>query len=213
MSSAQSHLVPSAQAYLSALAWGETPLMARIRERCERAGSPVIGPETGAALRALALAVGARRALEVGTLHGYSALWLLSGMPDGRLETIERDAENAATADAHFREAGVAESVTLHLGAALEVLPRLEGRFDLFFFDAAKEEYPLYLDFALARAAPGAVVLADNVLWLGRVFSAHNTDPDTEGIRRFTRRILEERRLASCLLPVGDGLSVSIVKR
>ncbi|HVL87272.1 MAG TPA: O-methyltransferase [Candidatus Thermoplasmatota archaeon] len=213
MSLHETHVSPRVQDYLFSLPHAETPGMRRIREACEGEGLPCIGPDTGSALRALAAVRPARRALEIGCLHAYGALWIARGMdPEGALETIEIDAATAAVAEANVRKEGLEARVRVLRGAALLVLPTLSPPYDLIFLDAAKAEYPAYLAEALRLASRGTIIAADNVLWQGRVMDASARDADTEGIRAFTERIFAHPRLVSAIVPVGDGLSVSVVR-
>jgi predicted O-methyltransferase YrrM len=130
--------------------------------------------------------------------------------PGGHLDTIEFTPLHAGAAREWFERAGLGTRVTVHEGAALEVLPRLEGPYDLAFFDAAKAEYCDYLEHALRMVRPGGLILADNVFWNGRVAS-ESDDEDVRGIRDYNARIASDPRLSSSVIPVGDGLSVSVV--
>lgn len=216
MSSSQGVLGNRAREYLWETA-DEPEHLRAIRVACEADGLPAVGPDTGAALAALAAAAGSRRgraprALEVGTLFGYSALWILRGLPaGGRVVTVEREDDHADRAQEHFAEAGADDRVEVRRGEALDVLPDLEGPYDLMFLDAAKEEYPAYLDHAMAVASPGAIVCADNAFWQGRVWDPEVHDEDTEGVRTFNDRVREDDRLQPCFLPLGDGLAAAVV--
>lgn len=212
MSFDQSFLAPEAERYLQGLATVPYPVMDRMEREVQKEDQPAVGRLTGSALRALAAATSRRRALEVGTNIGYSALWLAAGLkPEGRLDTIEVRAELARRAEANFREAGVGTRATVHVGEALKVLPRLEGPYDIIFLDAVKAEYPQYLDLALPLLAPGGILAADNLLWLGRVWGS-SKDGDTQGVREYTRRVHADPRLATTILPVEDGLGVSVLR-
>jgi caffeoyl-CoA O-methyltransferase len=162
------------------------------------------------------LAGGRRRIVEVGTAYGFSTLWLALGQPaDGTIVTIDPDRERTDLARGWWREAGIPdERITIVTAKALEAFagrdPALAGPFDLAFIDALKPEYGGYLD-ALTdgRLAPGALVLADNVLWSGRVSGATPADADdgnTAALREFSRRVLGDPRFTATILPVGDGL-------
>lgn len=206
------YLRPEARRYLSGLVSGETPLMRRVAEECSREGLPAVARDTGALLRVLAAAARAERILEVGLLLGYSALWLLSGArPTARLETIEMDEAFAERARRNFVDAGVANRVTIHQGVAGDVLPSLDGPYDVVFIDADKEGYPTYLDEALRLTRAEGLILADNALWGGSVWDGAAKDEATEAIREYTRRACDHPRLRTVVLPVGDGLAVSVV--
>ena len=202
--------------YIGALFAPEDAVLLTLREEADRSGLPpiAISPDAGRLLQTLVAAVGARRVLEVGTLGGYSAIWIARALPeDGTLLTIEGDPAHAAFARRFLDRAGLAERVTVRVGLALDVLPALDGeRFDLVFLDADKAPLPTYLDWALRLLRPGGVIVADNALRGGRVLDPAATDPDTEGVREFNRRLAADPRLVSILVPTHDGVAIGVVK-
>jgi len=211
----ESFLAPDANAYLASMLPAPFPAIERLEGEIIAERQPAVGRQTGSVLRALALACGAKRILEVGTNVGYSGLWLCAGLAErGRFEGIEIDASLAARASANLREAvGKRAEVHVHRGAALDVLPTLpSGAYDLIFIDAVKSEYPLYLDHALRLARPGGAIVADNMFWHGQVWTMSATDAETNGVRDYTRRILGDASLTSTIVPVEDGLAVSFLK-
>lgn len=215
MSFDESLLPPAAAAYLERTIAPPYAQMERVEREVRAEGQPAVGRQTGSLLRALALARGATRVLEVGTNLGYSGLWLCAGLaPGGAFEGIEIDARLAARAEATLREATAAGlRATVHVGAALDVLPRLPAAsYDLVFLDAVKAEYPRYLDHALRLLRPRGIVAADNMFWSGRAWDERAQDADTRGVREYTRRVFAEPRLASTIVPVEDGLAVSILE-
>ena len=171
---------------------------------------PIVDRDSGRVLAALA--AGRRRIVEVGTAYGYSTLWMALGQPaDGTIVTIDPDRERTDRARGWWRDAGVAdERITVVTAKALEAFaggdPALAGPFDLAFIDALKPEYQAYLDAIVPRLAPGALVIADNVLWSGRVTDAALTDPQTTALRDFDAVVLGDPRFNATILPVGDGL-------
>jgi predicted O-methyltransferase YrrM len=173
----------------------------------DRAGLPsiqVTAPQ-GKLLHLLARLAGARRILEIGTLGGYSTIWLASALPeDGRLVTLELDPGHAAVARANLERAGVASLVDLRVGPALGALQQLceEGvaPFDLVFIDADKSEYPEYLRFALALTRSGSLLVGDNVVRNGAVLESESTDPRVRGARRFHELVGAEPRLTATVL-------------
>ena len=150
-------------------------------------------------------------ALEIGTYTGYGTLCLAEGLaPDGLIHTIDVYAPVAAVADRYFRRAGIHERVRQHVAPALEVIPGIEGAFDLVFIDADKSNYPRYLDLVIDRMQPGGLIIADNVLWSGKVLrDPAEQDADTRGLVSYAQRVEQDRRLESVLLPLRDGLLVS----
>jgi len=198
--------------YLRERYWEEDDLLRELREDLERRGPAIqVSAATGRLLSTLVSAAGSRRVLEVGTLFGYSGVWIARALPaDGLLDTLELSEYHADAAEGWFMRAGLAERVRVHRGPALETLATMEGPYDAVFLDAAKAEYVAYADHAIRLLRPGGVLLADNVIWSGRVADPAETDPDTQGIRRLHDRITGDPGLASTVLPVGDGVSVSV---
>ncbi len=183
------------------------------------AGLPAIdvSPAQGRLLQMLAMMAGARSVLEIGTLGGYSTLWLSRGVPrDGRIVTIEVDPATATVAQANFERAGIARVVELRVGAALEVLPQIEGPFDLVFIDADKANNARYAEWALKLARPGAVIVCDNVVREGRVLDAAGADPAILGTRALFELLGRDRDVtATAIQTVGrkgwDGFAIALV--
>jgi predicted O-methyltransferase YrrM len=181
-----------------------------------RASIPIVDRESGRALAALA--AGRRRIVEVGTAIGYSTLWLAMGQaPGGTIVTIDPDTTRTERARAWWRDAGVIDERIAQVTAkALDAFaadePALAGPFDLAFVDALKDEYQRYVDALVPRLATGALLIADNVLWSGRVSGARPSKPDdrdTGALREFDRAMLRDPRFVATILPVGDGLLVA----
>jgi caffeoyl-CoA O-methyltransferase len=214
MSTTATTVTPELEAYLRPLFWPEDGLLEGLaRDLAARGPQIQVSADEGRLLGMLVTLSGARRLLEVGTLFGYSAVWMARALgPGGHLDTIEFSPLHAQAAREWLERAGLGERVTVHEGPALEVLPGLEPTYDLAFFDAAKSEYCDYLDHALRLVRPGGLILADNVLWGGRVAAAGGDgDADVRGIRDYNARIAADPRLISTIIPVGDGLSVSVI--
>ncbi|CCH28209.1 O-methyltransferase [Actinosynnema sp. NPDC047251] len=190
----------------------EDAVITAARARGADLGCVPIGSGGGAALRFLTAALQAKAVVEVGTGAGVGSLYLLGGMPAaGVLTSIDAEPEHQRAARVAFAEAGVAVSRTrLIMGQALDVLPRLtDGAYDLVFVDAAKTEYPKYLEEGVRLLRPGGVIAFDNVLWEGRVVDASHRDPETSALREVARSVREDERLAPVILPLGDGLLVA----
>lgn len=198
-------------AYVERLSPMEDEALRHARERAASGGMPPVSAETGAMLRLLTRLLGTRTAVEIGSGAGYSGIWIARGMvADGMLTTIDTDPEHLRLARQSYADAGVQDRVRPINGRALDVLPRLtDGAYDMVFLDAVKAEYPAYLENALRLLRPGGMILADNVLWSGKVADPSIRDSDTEGLRTFSASICEDERLDSVVLTLGDGLSIS----
>jgi predicted O-methyltransferase YrrM len=150
------------------------------------------------------------RILEIGTFTGYSTICLSEGLiTGGKIDTIEAEAVFAGIAGRFFKKAGIENQVELHLGDALEILPSFRETFDLVFIDAAKEQYESYYNLVVDQVRSGGLILADNVLWDGKV--AENPgpgDPETRGIIEFNKLVQEDSRVENVILSVRDGISV-----
>ncbi len=201
--------------YIAGLFAPEDEILRALREDADREGLPPIAvpPETGRFLQVLLRAIGAQRVLEVGTLGGYSGIWMARAMgPAGRIITLEIEPAHAEFARRQFARAGVAEQVEIRVGKALQLLPAMDGeRFDAAFLDADKEPLPTYLEWALRLVRPGGLVIADNTLRGGRVIDASVTDEGTNGVREFNRKLAEDPRIDGLVVPIGDGVAVGIV--
>jgi caffeoyl-CoA O-methyltransferase len=195
----------------------EDDVLREIRERSARAGLPDIqvAPADGRHLEVLARLLGARRAVEIGSLGGYSGVCLLRGMSaDGVLDTVELDPAHARVAADSFARAGFAGRARVHVGEARTVLPRLSaaGPFDLVFIDADKESYPFYLAWAAQNLRRGGAVLADNAFLFGRLAD----DPAGEhaatisAMRAFHAALATGGEFRATVLPTGEGLALGI---
>jgi caffeoyl-CoA O-methyltransferase len=197
--------------YLDTLLPSRDPLLARMEAFAAKHGHPIADPEVGQLMRILVRAKQPRHLIEVGTNIGYSVVVLGRECPaDAVIETIELDRDILATAKGFVGEAHLACGVKFHQGAALAVLPALEGPFDFAFIDCVKTEYGQYFDQLLPKLTRGAMIVCDNLLWGGKV--AENVhDPSTDALREFNRRITSDSRLTTIVLAAGDGVGISIV--
>lgn len=167
------------------------------------------GHVLGSFLRTFSQLLAPVRILEIGTYTGYGSICLATGLQSGgRLITIEINDEFLKTAHQYFEKAGISDQVTAIHGNALEVIPTLDEIFDLVFIDAHKDDYPEYYQIILDKVSVGGYILADNVLWGGKVLDENASDPVTETIRRFNRMITEDPRVENFILPIRDGIMV-----
>ncbi len=148
--------------------------------------------------------------LEVGTFTGYSAICLASGLAEGgRLHTIEANPELAFLIEKYLAKAGLKDRVQLHIGQAETLIPTIEGPFDLVFLDAAKQTYPEFYELVIELLRPGGLLLADNVLWSGKVLDP-NGDAEAEALHRFNQMVRHDTRVEQLMLPIRDGLLLAI---
>jgi predicted O-methyltransferase YrrM len=209
--------------YITGLfAHNDDALDAALRESAA-AGLPGIhvSPVQGKLLHLLARAQGARTILEIGTLGGYSTIWLARALPPGgRLVTLEAEPRHAEVARVNIARAGLAEIVELRVGRALDLLPRIaeeaRGPFDLIFIDADKAGYPDYFPWALRLSRRGGLIIADNVVRKGAVVDEHSSDPSVQAVRRMNELVAREGRVSATEIQmVGtkgyDGLMIAVV--
>ncbi|MER3555330.1 MAG: methyltransferase [Meiothermus sp.] len=184
-----------------------------------KAGLPPIdvAPNQGKLLHLLARLMGARNILEIGTLGGYSTIWLARALPqDGRLITLEFNPKHAEVALENLARAGLSEIVEVRQGAALDTLPTLTGPFDLIFIDADKPNNPNYLEWALKLSRPGTLIVADNVVRDGEVVNPNSSNVGVQGTQKFLERLAAEPRLsATAIQTVGskgyEGFAMALV--
>ena len=209
--------------YITGLLVPPDPALDAALQATEDAGLPPIqvAPNQGKLLGILAQAVSARSILEIGTLGGYSTIWLARALsPGGKLITLELDPKHATVARANIEKAGLAEVVEVRVGAALDTLQGLaaEGRapFDLVFIDADKPNTAAYFEWALKLTRPGSLIITDNVVRNGAVADADSDDPNVQGVRRFNAALAAEPRVTATIIQtVGskgyDGLAIALV--
>ena len=202
-------------AYLQDIHPAITPVQARIEREAEQDREPITERESARLIATLVRACGARTALEIGTNLGYSATWIAGALPpDGRLICLDIDAEILDRARQHLYHARLADRVELRCGAALDLLADIPGPFDFAYIDANKDDYPAYLEAVVERLRPGGVVCVDNLLWGGQA-AMETDDPNrprqwTPIIRSFNRSFLDDPRLDSTIVQVGDGVGIGV---
>lgn len=209
--------------YFAGLLVPPDPALDEALQASSRAGLPTINvsPSQGKFLHLLVKLQGARKVLEIGTLGGYSTIWLARAVgAGGRVITLEVEARHAEVARSNFARAGVQDRIELRLGPALETLPQLAaqgaGPFDFIFIDADKPAIPDYFTWALKLARRGSLIVVDNVVRKGAVVDASSSDPDVQGVRRFLNMLAAEKCVdATALQTVGskgyDGLALALV--
>ena len=207
-------LSPAVHAYLVAHGTPPDPILEELAQETRKVGPLAImqvAPEQGALLTFLTRLVGARRAIEVGTFTGYSSLCIARGLPaGGELLCCDVSEEWTAVARRFWEKAGVADKIELRIAPAADTLRALPARedWDLAFIDADKPGYPVYYEEILRRLRPGGLILADNVLWMGRVADPSAQDPATNAIRAFNDLVARDERVDRVMIPLSDGLTL-----
>jgi len=209
--------------YISKLVAQEDDVLQAVNRSIEQADMPQISisASQGKFLQLLAKLIRAGKILELGTLAGYSTIWLARALPkDGKLISIEYDEKHAAVALTNIKKAHLQERVDIRVGKALDILPQIEekkeGPFDLIFIDADKPPYFEYFEWAIKLARPGTLIIADNVIREGKVLDAENTDERVKGVQRLNESLSKDTRVFSTIIQtVGtkehDGMILAIV--
>ncbi len=208
-------------AFLDSTVVGDDPSLTAALQASDAAGLPqiAVSAQQGKFLSLLAGAIGARRILEIGTLGGFSTIWLARGAgPDGRVVTLEYEPKHAEVARSNLQRAGVGDRVEVIVGAALDTLPTLGGGpFDLVFIDADKENNVAYLEWAVRLARPGSVIVVDNVIREGRILESESGDAKVRATRQTLQAMGEHPRLDTAVIQtVGakqwDGFALAVVR-
>jgi predicted O-methyltransferase YrrM len=214
----RSLLPEDVERYVTSQVTVETPLQSRLRAEtsCLPQGGMQISADQGALLALLVRMIGARRALEIGTFTGYSALSVASVLPDdGKLICCDISEEWTSIARRYWREAGISHRIDLRLAPAIETLGELlrtaeAGSFDFAFIDADKSNYDAYYETCLKLMRAGGVITLDNMLWGGEVADPNVHDEDTDALRALNAKIRDDARVDACLLTVGDGVMLAL---
>ncbi len=218
MSSRNNNIPEAINNYILDHSLRDRPELKALRD--ETAGMPMAGmqisPDQGQFMALLVKATGARKAIEVGTFTGYSALVVAGALPaDGKLVACDVSEEFTSVGRPHWQRAGLAHKIDLRLGPAVATLDGMiaageAGQYDMAFIDADKENYPNYYERCLTLLRVGGLILVDNVLWGGRVADPAQQEESTRIIRALTQQMHADERIEFSLLPVGDGLSLAV---
>jgi len=176
----------------------------------------VSGKQQGLFLEMISRMIKPKHILEIGTFTGYSGIQMAKGLQDGgKLVTIDINEELESFAGKYFQLSGMADKIDFHIGNALEIIPQLDMKFDLVFIDADKEQYIDYYELALEKLNVGGFILADNVLWSGKVLhpekktsKSNKADKETKGIVAFNKHIKEDKRVGKVIIPLRDGITI-----
>lgn len=210
-------LSPALQNYLRAHSVKEHPLLTELREETTRtleAAPMQISPEQGQFFQFLLTLIQAKKALEIGTFTGYSAICMALALPeDGHVTCCDISRDWTRIAEKYWAKMGLSQKITLHLGPALNTLDTLinnheANTYDFAFIDADKPNYPRYYEKCLTLVRPGGLIAIDNVLWGGEVINPDNKNENTAAIRTLNDTVYHDNRVTQCMIPIGDGLTL-----
>lgn len=200
---------PEVEAYLYAMLPSSGPVLAEMESVAKARSIPIVGPAVARVFRLLAELVSAKRVFELGSAIGYSTLWWAEAVGEGgQVYYTDSSRANAGEAAGYFHRAGLQQRIHVLEGEALAMLRATPGDFDIIFCDLNKDQYPAALHAAVPRIKPGGLLIADNVLWSGRV-ARPDGSPETDAILEFNRRLYADPRLEPVILPLRDGVAVA----
>ncbi len=201
---------PHIEDYLGKLTSPPYDVFREMEKRAQKENFPIVGPLVGRLLATFAKAIGAKKVFEMGSGFGYSGLWFASALPDdGKVIMTDTSKNNARDAKAYFEKAKQDDKCEFLYGDAAAIIENFPDTFDIVFIDMDKARYPLAFHKALPKLRVGGLLMADNVLWFGKVLEK-NPDEDTKGILEFTRLIATTPSLSTTIIPLRDGVSVSV---
>lgn len=201
------------ETYMYSLLPPRDQVLTEMEDEANLRNIPIVGPAVGRVLYQLALISGARTIFELGSAIGYSTIWwALSVGEQGQVIYTDSDRKNADQARGYFERAGVSSRITIKIGDALELLSEAKQQFDIVFCDVDKESYPRAFRVALPRLRKGGLLIADNVLWSGRVAEKNPTAASTKSVLEFNRLLYSSSELFPTILPIRDGLAVAVKK-
>ncbi len=201
---------PEINAYLERLIPERDDVLTEMEEIAKKKNFPIVGPLVGRLLAQLTLLTKAKRILELGSGFGYSAYWFAKAAGEnGRVICTDGEASNRERALEYLKRGGIINRVDFRVGNALEIIDELDGQFDIILNDIDKEDYPEALQKGVPRLKRGGLLITDNVIWSGRVLE-RNPDKSTQAILEFNKLIYESRELWTTIIPLRDGVSVSL---
>ena len=201
------------ETYLYSLLPPRDEVLSEMEAAAAKRNIPIVGPAVARILHQLALISGAKTVFEMGSAIGYSTIWWARAVGDnGRVFYTDGDRKNADEARGYFDRAGVANRITVHVGDALELLSEQKQEFDIIFCDLDKEDYPRAFRLALPRLRRGGLLVADNVLWSGKVAEKNPSEASTKAIVEFNRLLYGSPELFTTILPIRDGVALAVKK-
>lgn len=202
--------------YISSLIQEDDDKLSKFREYCEERNLPIIHKEVGQFIKLIIDQLNAKNVIEIGTNVGYSSIFMSKVMKDGKVVTLERSEKFYREAIKNISDFGLDESIKVYFGDAVEMLDKVEGTFDMAFIDAAKSYYRVFFDKCLKMMKPGGIILSDNVLYQGMIASdklvVRRKKTLVRNLRNYLQYISHDERFVTSVLPLGDGLAVTLIK-
>lgn len=205
-------LAPDIAAYLDQLVPPRPAELQEMERIAESTNFPIVGPASGHLCYLVARMIGARRVFEMGSGYGYSTAWFARAVREnggGEVHHVVWDDGLSTRARGHLERLGYTDLIRFHVGEAVETLRAIDGPFDLIFNDINKRDYPKSLGVIAPKLRRGGVLIVDNLLWSGRILDASDESPDTEGVRAFSRLIMESEDWIASIIPIRDGVLVA----
>ncbi len=202
---------PALETYLDSLLPARNPVLVEMEERAGKEDFPIVGPKVGRLLFILTRLARARRVLELGSGFGYSACWFAQALSaGGEVHLTDASAQNLDQARDYLRRAGLADKARFHQGNALELIDQMSEPFDVVFSDVDKEDYPQTIDKVARVLGAGGLFVTDNALWYGKVVQTPPPDAATAGVVEFNRRLANDQRFDTAIVPLRDGLAIAL---
>ena len=203
--------IPAVESYLYSILPARDEVLTQIENEAIKRDIPIVGPAVGRLLHQLALISGAKTVFELGSAVGYSTIWWARAVGEGgRVIYTDGDRKKADEARGYFERGGVADRITIKVGDALELLSEQKQEYDIIFCDIDKEDYPRAFKLAVPRLRKGGLLVADNVLWSGRVAQENPSEASTKAILECNRLLYSSTELFPTVLPIRDGVAVSV---
>lgn len=199
---------PKIESYLDGLYGTRHEVLGKMEVEAHERNFPIVGPLVGRLLYQLAKMIDARRVFEMGSGYGYSAFWWALAVDGGEIHCTEESDSNRERGETYLKEAGLLHRVKYHVGDAMKIIDTVDGLFDIVFIDVDKQDYPAALEKAASRIRVGGLLVADNVLWSGKVIHKKG-DASTEAIKEFNRNLFSRKDFAASIVPLRDGIAVA----
>lgn len=202
---------PDIDKYIDSFITDRDPVFLEMETYASKISFPIVGPQVGQILMSYAKLLSATRILELGSGFGYSAIWFDKGMKEeSEIICTDFSHENEVLAMKYFESASIKSSIKYRIGNALEIMEQIEGEFDIIFNDVDKEDYPETFLASIPKLRKGGVLITDNTLWYGEVIKQGTVGEATQGVMEYNKLAFSDTRVISILLPVRDGLTISI---